>query len=428
MVRDSMLDPSSALGRFAGRLTGYALLATAYLDAHAPPRFASYALSTASSRGDGPLQHLDGGATQRFATSAASLLSDDEAAASQWPFLQDTDRRKMEVFGGHILRSHGRFYWYGEAAKVLSAPGFPVGVNEGWTNEGIACYVSDDMTRWRSAGIVFRNTSVSLPSSEPGPYVLERPKVLYNRATSKFVMWFHLDSFSYTYRYAGVATSDSPLGPFAFLHALRPGGLHSFDLQLHRSPTSDAAFLVRDTNGHEETVVSALNPSYTDVTRRVSAIPGPCEAPALFEDEDGATYCLCSYATWYLPNPLQIWRHRGRLDAAGGWEELGTVPGGEAPLHALLAPLLRPLDSAATTYNSQPSSVVPWVDEAGRFTPILLGDSWNARGPGGVGNASQTFLRLARTGDRSRPWRLLPGRGWMREQMEQRANLSRWLY
>ena len=104
------------------------------------------------------------------------------------------------------------------------------------------------------------------------------------------------------------------------------------------------------------------------------------------------------------------------------------MPGGEAPLHALLAPLLRPLDSAATTYNSQPSSVVPWVDEAGRFTPILLGDSWNARGPGGVGNASQTFLRLARTGDRSRPWRLLPGRGWIREQMEQRANLSRWLY
>ena len=53
--------------------------------------------------------------------------------------------------------------------------------------------------------------------------VIERPKVIYNEKTKKFVMWFHLELKGQGYKSAeyGVAESDTPAGPFRFLYASR---------------------------------------------------------------------------------------------------------------------------------------------------------------------------------------------------------------
>lgn len=42
--------------------------------------------------------------------------------------------------------------------------------------------------------------------------IMERPKVIYNKRTKKFVMWFHLElkGKGYEAARAGVAVSDSP--------------------------------------------------------------------------------------------------------------------------------------------------------------------------------------------------------------------------
>ena len=103
--------------------------------------------------------------------------------AKQHPFVYDTDGNKIDAHGGQIVRHEGKFYWYGEAKKGLSADGWPVGVEQGWTNPGVTCYWSDDMIQWHNAGLVFANTSVVLAEDEPGPYVIERPKVIFNEAT-----------------------------------------------------------------------------------------------------------------------------------------------------------------------------------------------------------------------------------------------------
>ena len=51
--------------------------------------------------------------------------------------------------------------------------------------------------------------------------ILERPKVVYNKKTGKYVMWFHLElkGKGYGSAYAGVATAAKPTGPFKFLKA-----------------------------------------------------------------------------------------------------------------------------------------------------------------------------------------------------------------
>jgi len=236
----------------------------------------------------------------------------------------------VDAHGGQIVRHEGKFYWYGEAKKGLSADGWPVGVEQGWTNPGVTCYWSDDMVQWHNAGLVFANTSVALGADEPGPYVIERPKVLYNARTNLFVLWMHLDSFKYTYRYAGVATSASPTGPFEWKWALHPNGFESFDLNLFQEPGSSTAYFMRDTNGHQLTKLSRLDDDYTNVVEPVvSELPGPCEGMALWKDE-GDYYMVCSYATWYYPNPMQLHRKKGGL-AGPGWEFLGNMGDGTSP-------------------------------------------------------------------------------------------------
>ena len=59
--------------------------------------------------------------------------------------------------------------------------------------------------------------------------VVERPKVLFNARTSKFVMWMHIDTADYELASLGVAVSEHPLGPFKYQGSFRPHGQQSRD-------------------------------------------------------------------------------------------------------------------------------------------------------------------------------------------------------
>jgi hypothetical protein len=73
---------------------------------------------------------------------------------------------------------------------------------------------SQDLVQW-----TFVNELLTLQSSgDLGPNrVVERPHVLYNDATSKYVMWMHIDDSSYAEARAGVATSSSICGDYTYL-------------------------------------------------------------------------------------------------------------------------------------------------------------------------------------------------------------------
>ena len=64
----------------------------------------------------------------------------------------------------------------------------------------------------------------SVGSEIPSGCILERPKVIHNPLTKKFVMWFHLEPRGGDYGGArsAVAIADTPAGPYQFLHSLRP--------------------------------------------------------------------------------------------------------------------------------------------------------------------------------------------------------------
>ena len=126
---------------------------------------------------------------------------------------KDNTGKHINAHGGNIFNYKGTYYWYGESRSQDGKP---------YSSLGVSCFTSKDLKKWTNHGLV-------LPvSNEPGSdieggCIIERPKVLYNQKTRKFVMWFHLELKGQGYAAAryGVATSDTPFGPFKFIRSGR---------------------------------------------------------------------------------------------------------------------------------------------------------------------------------------------------------------
>ncbi len=122
----------------------------------------------------------------------------------------DTEGHYINAHGGGILKYNGRYYWYGECRP-----------EQGFFTEGINCYSSDNLCDWCYEGVAL---PVSRDSGDiEWGCIMERPKVVYNQRTNKFVMWFHLElkGQGYDAARAAVAVSDNPEGPYHFLRSGR---------------------------------------------------------------------------------------------------------------------------------------------------------------------------------------------------------------
>ena len=129
---------------------------------------------------------------------------------------KDNNGKHLNVHGGGILFHDGIYYWYGEH-KLAGKIGNTAQV-------GVSCYTSPDLYNWKDEGIALKVNETDPASEIAKGCILERPKVIYNAKTRKFVMWFHLelkDKGYYASR-SGVAVSDSPTGPFTYLNSFRP--------------------------------------------------------------------------------------------------------------------------------------------------------------------------------------------------------------
>ena len=129
-----------------------------------------------------------------------------------WP---DTDGKHINAHGGGILYYNGTYYWFGEAR-------LPRGEKER-TKQGVSCYSSKDLLTWKNEGIVLAVIMDTTSLLQPG-CVIERPKVIYNKKTRKFVMWFHheLKGEGYKAALTGAAVSETITGPYKYLQSLRP--------------------------------------------------------------------------------------------------------------------------------------------------------------------------------------------------------------
>lgn len=287
----------------------------------------------------------------------AACESPQDGTISPGTVWYDTDGHRIQAHGGGMLVEDSTYYWFGTTDKLYLG-----------LSEGINLYKSQDLQHWTFVSLVFRNTSIV--SHTPGPYRIERPKVIFNEATQKYVMWFHLDTAPFTLRSVGVATSDTIDGEYTFVSGFMPDGLASYDMTLFKDDDG-SAYLCRSVE-NQYAGISQLTADYLNTTGIISKGPR-VEGQAIFK-LDGAYYLLGSHLTGWAANPAVLSRSKKPTLHDTDWDILGNPSG------------------SPTTFDSQSTYVLPYTHPDGRLLLIYQGDRWNDHGPGGLPNATYIWL------------------------------------
>lgn len=124
----------------------------------------------------------------------------------------DNNGQHINAHGGGLLYHNDKYYWFGEHKSENTTSALV----------GITCYSSLDLVNWTYESVALP-VSTNPESDITNGSVMERPKVIYNNETDKFVMWFHLElkGRGYEAARAAVAVSDNVTGPYTFVESKR---------------------------------------------------------------------------------------------------------------------------------------------------------------------------------------------------------------
>lgn len=270
----------------------------------------------------------------------------------------DDQGNAINAHGGGLMYHDGTYYWYGEFKEGETTLPEWLGWECYRTDvKGVSCYSSKDLRIWHFEGLALEGVTDNPEHDLHSSKVLERPKVIYNQATGKFVMWMHVDSMDYMKACAGVAVSDSPTGPFKYLESVRPNGEMSRDQTLFVD-TDGTAYQICASENNETLHFNRLTDDYLGFTghfeRRFEGLSR--EAPAIFM-HDGKYYLLSSGCSGWDPNEAQIAVADSLL---GEWTIMGNPCTGQ---------------DADKTFFAQSTYVQPVVGKDNLF--IAMFDRWN---------------------------------------------------
>lgn len=313
-----------------------------------------------------------------------------------WP---DDKGIHVNAHGGGILYADGTYYWFGEFKSDTTSVAL----------DGVTCYSSRDLVHWKNEGIAMPVMPEESYSDIERGCILERPKVIYNKKTNKYVMWFHLELKGKGYAAAriGVAVSDKVTGPYRFVHSYRPcagfwpKNMPEKDRSLKVTPkdftewwtpewskaVEEGLFVRRDMEGgqmsrdmtiyvdddgkayhiysSEENLtlqIAELTDDYQSHTGRYIRIfpGGHNEAPAIFK-KDGTYFMITSGCTGWDPNEARL------FTASSIWGPWTQHPN---PCRG---------DDAALTFHSQSTFIFPVAGKKNAF--VFMGDRWTPKHP-----------------------------------------------
>ena len=289
---------------------------------------------------------------------------------------------------------HELYVWVGEDKS------------NGHSGNCVAVYTSEDLYTWEFRGDVLRSvpdrealdtdeyfTALYAGSTEEEldhiydcigvEKVMERPKMLYNEKTGKYVIWFHNDystdknSYMYDVGMAGVAVSDSAFGPFKFIDRYRLSQCPSGQIDCFPSSKGEArdmnlfkdddgtGYIVYTSENNKTLYISRLNDEYTFLSADpeeavygvdyIRIFPGAMrEAPVLIKNS-GRYYLMSSSTTGWASNEARVW---SADEIFGKWKNDGNPCSGSGGVIA---------------FNTQSTSLF----YAPNGQCIYYGDRWN---------------------------------------------------
>ena len=233
--------------------------------------------------------------------------------------------------------------------------------------------------------------------------ITERPKMVYNEKTGKFVIIFHADgplynneklynwvknglqgncdASRYSRAMVGFAVSDTPFGPFELvnitrmnydesLNAQRLGEARDMtvfvdDVDADKDGAKDA-YVIYSSEMNAKLYASLLNSEYTGPTARGNEADETQMAARLVSDNSREAPALLKYDGWYymITSGTDGWNstahtyYRSR-NILSGWEKVGNPA----------------KNDTGKCFDTQVTYIIPLDAEAGRF--IYMGDRWN---------------------------------------------------
>ena len=270
----------------------------------------------------------------------------------------DTEGNVLNAHGAGVLYYNQTYYLFGEIKKGKTW----LVAGQDWEDYrvpagGISCYSSKDLAHWKYEGIALSPVTGDSSNDLDTSKVIERPKVIYNSKTKKFIMWMHIDANDYSYSRAGVAVSDLPTGPYTFQGSIRPNGQMSRDMTLFKDD-DEKAYLIYSSENNNTMHVCLLSPDYLSPEKSYSRIllNRRREAPAMFKSQ-GKYYLITSGCTGWQPNPATYATASRPL---GPWKEFDNPCSGS---------------DSATTFQAQSTFVLPVAGRSNKF--IFMADRWN---------------------------------------------------
>ena len=311
----------------------------------------------------------------------------------------DTEGDIINAHGGGILYYEGTYYWFGEYKGEFSNAALV----------GVTCYSSKDLYNW-----TFERIALPVSDDPNSPIVrgsvIERPKVIYNKKTDTFVMYFHLElkGEGYNAAHVGMAISKQAAGPYTLVRNSRvnagkwPANLkeeqkkenpddawmlkkgwtpewlkavedglfvrhHFKEGQMSRDMTlyvddDDKAYHIYASEDNATIQIAELTDDYQNYTGKyIRIFPATHnEAPAIFK-KDGTYWMITSGCTGWKPNEARMF---SASSIWGPWaQHTNPCQGKDAEL----------------TFHTQGTYILPVHGQKEQF--IFMADRWRPDNP-----------------------------------------------
>lgn len=254
----------------------------------------------------------------------------------------DTNGKMIQAHGVSILKHQGVYYMLGEDRSNT------------YTFKGVNLYSSTDLMNWEFRNtIIDRNTNSHLSNLER---ITERPCLLYNAQTGKFVVWLKYQNGSYTNNKAAIFHCNTIDGKYTYEKEFFPGGYDSNDCSFFVDDDG-TAYYISTCKEFNSLNLYKLSSDYMDVESATILSKNEArEAPVIMRKGD-LYYLFSSGKSGWDPNPL---KYSTSKSLTQGWSAWTTI-------------------ADRMSYDSQPTCYLQITGTEGT-SYFYVGDRWKDPG------------------------------------------------
>jgi hypothetical protein len=248
-------------------------------------------------------------------------------------FQCDLDGNPVQTRSGCLSKFGETYYWYG--------------CDRAMTNQ--TCYSSTDLLHWKNEG--------NMLTASRGT---NRMDVIYNDSTKKYVMIMKWETPGSEWCNRGIATSESPTGPFTKMFDSTVYGANTGDMSVFQDDDGKAYYCWEIwNNGNTSQALALMTWDYIGLEKKIQSWSNSDREANCIMKRRGLYYYLTSKMVGIDPSETQYW----------------TAPKIDGPWTTRLVPIIAPGDGDRNSWDTQVDFVFAFKGTEDTVQ-MYCGDRW----------------------------------------------------